>query len=264
MTKSLPFLFVLLLMVTAPGHAQVVVHDPSVTLRNAVTAVLKEHLLNLQIAQYSQLRRWAQRLSMFTDLRTFGAEDPPKWRTHPHGDGEEAGVSDAFQVALDFGDAAGAGYQSVTESIESPDAALRTLPLAARRVLEQQLSTIDLTDAVSLATIHNSGRLRFAGRAELRAIDALDADVTDGSLEQSATAVLDKISGAALIGARQRQARTELLIGLVEQMVADTKRERDTHAAALNMQLAQWKRRQLTEGRVSTVAGQALATWRQP
>ena len=131
-------------------------------------------------------------------------------------------------------------------------------------MLEQQLSTIDLTDAISMATIHNSGRLRFAGRAELRAIDALDADVTDGSLEQSATAVLDKISGAALIGARQRQARTQLLIGLVEQLVADTKRERDTQAAALNMQLALWKQQQLAGEHSSTAAGQALATWRQP
>ena len=76
MTKSLPFLFVLLLMVTAPGHAQVVVHDTSVTLRNAVTAVVKEHLLNLQIAQYSQLRRWAQRLSMFTDSANVWSRGP--------------------------------------------------------------------------------------------------------------------------------------------------------------------------------------------
>ena len=44
------------------------------------------------------------------------------------------------------------------------------------------------------------GRLRYNGRKELAAIAALDEDVTDGSLEQSTTAVLDKISGAELIG----------------------------------------------------------------
>ncbi len=116
---------------------------------------------------------------------------------------------------------------------------------------------------MSVATIHNTGRLRFAGRAELRAIEALDADVTDGSLEQSATAVLDKISGATLIGARQRQAKSELLIGLVEQLAVDTKRERDTHAAALNMQLSQWARGAAAAGAFSGT-GDALRTWRQP
>ena len=77
---------------------------PSVTMRNAVTATLREYLLELQMAQHSQLRRWAQRLSMFTDLGKYSAPDAPRWRTHPGyaGEGEEVAV--AFQSALDFGD----------------------------------------------------------------------------------------------------------------------------------------------------------------
>ena len=54
----------------------------------------------------------------------------------------------------------------------------------------------------------------------------------DPSSEQSTTAVLDKISGAALIGARQRQARMQLLAGIVEQLLVDSKRARDTDTAA--------------------------------
>ncbi len=49
--------------------------------------------------------------------------------------------------------------------------------------------------------------------------------------------MLDKISGAALIAARQRQARTQLLAAIVEQLLIDSKRARDTDAAAMNMQL---------------------------
>lgn len=262
--KRITFIIVALILTAQPGHAQVVVHDVSVTMRNAVTAVLKEYMLNLQIAQYSQLRRMAQRLSMFTHLGKFSAPEPPRWRTHPGEDGEGEFITSAFQSALDFGDSEGLAYRSVSESVDDASSLLAQLPVAARRVVEQQLSTIEVTDAASIATVHNAGRLRYLGRAELRAIEALDRDVTDGSLEQSATAVLDKISGASLIAARQRQARTELMIGLVEQLLADTKRERDTHASALNMQLAQWRSQQDAKDPLSTGTGDALRTWRQP
>jgi hypothetical protein len=140
---------------------------------------------------------------------------------------------------------------------------LAALDQAAVNVVERQLATIELADAVSVSAIHDSGQLRFAGRGELKAIEALDADVTDGSLEQSATAVLDKISGATLIAARQRQARSALLIGLVEQLAVDTKRERDTHAAALNMQLSQWANAP-EPGAAFVGTGDALRRWRQP
>ena len=49
----------------------------------------------------------------------------------------------------------------------------------------------------AIAATNDTGQLRFNGRRqELPAIDALEADVIDPSLEQSTTAVLDKISGA--------------------------------------------------------------------
>ena len=254
---------VVLVMLAGTGHAQVVVHDSSVTIRNAITAVLKEYLLEVQMAQHSQLRRMAQRLSFFTPLGKYSAPDAPRWRRHPGEDGEGEMRSSLLQSALDFGDADGGSYLNLIHTVMSDPASLATLPADARRALERQLATIDLTDAVSVATIHDSGRLRFAGRTELNAIEALDADVTDGSLEQSATAVLDKISGATLIAARQRQARSALLLGLVEQLAVDTKRERDTHAAALNMQLAQWAN-PAAPGAAFSGTGDALRTWRQP
>ena len=49
--------------------AQISVHDPAVTARNSVTAAVKELLLDTERLQHSQLRRMAQRLSLFTDAR---------------------------------------------------------------------------------------------------------------------------------------------------------------------------------------------------
>lgn len=260
--RRIVLILVAFVLLSRTSHAQIAVHDSSVTIRNAITAALKEYILQVQMAQHSQIRRMAQRLSFFTDLGKYNAPDAPRWRRHPGEDGEGELLSSSLQSALDFGDADGASYTALVHSVMA-DPALAALPAEARSIVQRQLATIDLADGVSVATIHNTGRLRFAGRAELNAIEALDGDVTDGSLDQSATAVLDKISGATLIAARQRQARSALLMGLVEQLAVDTKRERDTHAAALNMQLSQWANA-ASPGVAFSGTGDALRTWRQP
>ena len=109
-----------------------------------------------------------------------------------------------------------------------------------------------------------AGQLRFNGRRELAAIDALERHVIDPSQEQSATAVLDKISGASLIAARQRQARVQLLAGVVEQLLIDTKRARDADVAAMNMQLVTWRDGRAANEAFVAGSGDALRTWRQP
>jgi hypothetical protein len=243
------------------ASAQIVVNDPAVTARNAITATVRDYILNVQTEQHRKLRRMARRLSMHTNLDKYAVPEPPRWRTH----GGDFLFAGAYNDALIFGDPGGAAYVELTHRLVSTDEILEFLPADARRSLLARLATIDLTDAAAIAATHDTGQLRFNGRKkELPAIDALEAQVIDPSNEQSATAVLDKISGAALIAARQRQARAHLLAGIVEQLLMESKRARDTEAAAMNMQLVIWR-----DGRAANkafVAGtaDALNTWRQP
>jgi hypothetical protein len=142
---------------------------------------------------------------------------------------------------------------------------LDRLDPAARRRFEAQLATVNLTDAAAIAGTHGTGQLRLLGRRnELQAIDALERDVIDSSSEQSTTAVLDKLSGAALLGARQRQARIQLLVGVLEQLLADSKRARDTDVAALTMQIVTWRDGHAANEAFVAGSGDALRTWRQP
>src|SRR5206468_8131710 len=124
--------------------------------------------------------------------------------------------------------------------------------------------TINVADATAISATNDTGHVRYNGRQELATIDRLEADVIDPSLEQSATAVLGKLSGASLIGARQRQARSELLVGIVEQLLVDSKRARDTEAALMNMQLATWRDGRAANEAFAAGTGDALQTWRQP
>jgi hypothetical protein len=241
--------------------AQISVHDPAVTARNSVTAAVKELLLDTERLQHSQLRRMAQRLSLFTTLAKYAIEDPPRWRTH----GGDFLFTQAYNDALIFGDPAGAAFLAVSHPIVDARALLGRLTPAARREMVSRLATLNMTDAAAIAATNDTGQLRFNGRKhELPAIDALEAHVIDPSNEQSATAVLDKISGAALVAARQRQARVQLLAGVVEQLLIDTKRARDADVAAMNMQLVNWRDGRAANEAFVAGSGDALRTWRQP
>ena len=246
------------------GHAQLAVSDGAVTTRNSITAALKEHLLTVQREQHSQLRRMAQRLSVLTNLGKYTVPDPPLWRTHAWENNETFLFSTAYHAALNYGDQNGDAYLNVSQPVLDDLAAMNRLPPAARRALISQLATIEAAASAAIVATHDTGQLRFNGRKVWRAIEALDQDVTNGSLEQSTTAVLDKISGAVLIGARQRQARVQLLSGVVEQLLVEGKRARDTEASAMNMQLITWRDRQAVNAAFAAGAGDALRSWRQP
>jgi len=254
-------LVVLLLLVTTPLGAQVAVHDPAVTARNAITAVLKEYLLNTQREQHRQIQRMARRLSLFTDLGKYALPDPPRWRTH----GGDFLFAQAYNEALILGDPTGAAYLAVSQPVVNAQGLLGRLTPVARRVITSRLATLNMADAVAIAATNDTGHLRLNGRKqELPALDALEAQVIDPSNEQSATAVLDKISGAVLIGARQRQARSQLLAAFVEQLLVDSKRDRDADAAVMNMQLVTWRDGRAANDAFVAGTGDALRTWRQP
>lgn len=253
----------LVVLFSVPGYGQMVVYDPAVTYRNSVTAVLKELLVRLQQQQHSELRRMAHRLSMFTSLAKFRLPDTPLWRIHDF-ESPTFLFGRAYNAALNYGDRTGAAFLAVSHPVTDPAASLGRLAPAARRALLSRLATLDLSDSAVILATHDTGQLRYNGRRELSAIDGLERDVTNDSLEQSTTAILDKVSGASLIGARQRQAKIQLLDGIVEQLLVEGKRARDTEASAMNMQLVAWRDSVAANQAFVAGAGDALRTWRQP
>jgi hypothetical protein len=262
MRRALVVVTLLIVIAESASAFVLVVTDPAVTLRNGVIAGIKQTLVDLQSEQRRQLRRMARRLSLFSSLEKYAVTDPPRWRTRRP---EEFLYDGEYNAALTFGDPSGTAYVNVTEPVLTAEQLLNARSSTARRAMEARLATLDVADAAAIAATNDTGELRFNGRKyELQAIDALEATVIDPSDEQSATAVLDKISGAVLLGARQRQARAQLLTGIVEQLLVDSKRTRDSEAAAINMQLITWR-----DGRAANEAfvagtGDALRTWRQP
>ena len=170
-----------------------------------------------------------------------------------------------YHAALNYGDASGNAYLGVTVPLIDAATVLdEDVNVNALRDFAARLATINVADATAISATNDTGHVRYNGRRELRAITRLESDVIDPSQEQSATAVLEKLSGAALIGTRQRQARAELLVGIVEQLLVDSKRARDTEASVMNMQLSTWRDGRAANGAFVAGTGDALRTWRQP
>ena len=76
--------------------------------------------------------------------------------------------------------------------------------------------------------------------------------------------MLDKLSGATVIRARQQQARLQFLAGIVDQLLVDSKRSRDTEAALMNMRLEALRDGRAAGGALVAGAADDLRGWRQP
>src|SRR5579859_1591770 len=221
--------------------AQFVVSDPALTFKNAFIAGWADNILIVMGDQTDRLLQMVRRLSALTDLSKYriSDDDTPMWRIHVYWTDEFLYAND-YNAALNYGDHDGAAFEEVARARQTPGPELATLAAAnpdAQAALVAQLATLDAADSSLIESTDQAGQLRYNGRQELAAIDALDADALDPSLTQGTTAVVEKISGATLIRARQQQARIAFLTGMVEQLLIDNKRSRDTEVAAMNMQL---------------------------
>src|SRR5262245_13384594 len=113
--RSLLLLTVVVVAVVCPLNAQITVYDPANTARNAISATLKEYLLQTQQEQHAKLRQMARRLSVFADLRRFAVPDTPQWRIHRG----EFLFANGINDALIGGDPAGAAYLAVSHPVVS-------------------------------------------------------------------------------------------------------------------------------------------------
>jgi hypothetical protein len=242
-----------------------VVTDPATTARNAVTAVLKSQIVDTLTEQGRRLQRMARRLSAFTSLDRFVVVEPenPRWRAYRYQDVNR--YANVYVDALNHGDPEGAAYAEVSRmrSVPGSELAAAGSPAAIAAIVAQ-LATLDLADSTIMTGTDLNGQLRPGSKKEMLATDELERDVIDPSPTQSATAVLDTISAGVLIETRQKQSRLQFLTALVEQLIVDNKRTRDTEAAAMNMQLRRLMADPGEGGGFLSGAGNALRSWRQP
>lgn len=258
MVRRLPVgVVVLLLVTTQPASAQVAVIDPA-NLTQAILIVhrTQQHLEELR-DQYRTIVRMATGFGGLDQYRT------PPLAVTSHDSGRWV-YGRPWITALNSGDATGAAYLATAHPLNRPNPPAR-LSSAARRAFERQYATVEIADSVAMMGGHQVGALRRYHAQLQQGVQALESDVMNG-LERfhELTTILDKVAGAELLGRRQDMATNQLLSHALEQLLARSKRLRDTEASTINMQVVTW-----LEGRRANEAfvagtGDALRTWRQP
>lgn len=256
--RSLAFGFVLVGLAGVPASAQIAVIDaPNLAQAILIARRAQQHLTELQ-AQFETIQRIGRNLGSMEGYRT-----PPITLTSHDVSRFEYGRP--WIQGLNSGDAAGTAYWSTTLPLERPGAALARLDGPARRQFERQYATVEITDSVAMMGGHQVGLMRGYHNQLQRAVQALEDDVLNGLLRyHEMTAILDKVAAGELLARRQDMATNQLLSHSLEQLLARSKRLRDTEAATLNMQLVTWRDSAHANHAMRAGIGDALRTWRQP
>jgi len=250
--------FVLILMVAAPARAQI----PVIDIGNLIQAVLiaqrvEQHYHVLQ-DEYQTILRMAQGLAGLDRYRipavTITSHDPNRWQ-----------YGQAWIRALNSGDATGDAYWATTLPLKPPDPPPGGLSDAARQMLEREYATIEITDSVAEMGGSQVGLIHgYQGQLQ-QAVQGLEDDELNGATKyHEMTAILDKIAAGELLGRRQDMATNQLLSHALEQLLARSKRMRDTEAAAMDMQLVTWRDAPAANNAFVAGTGDALRNWRQP
>jgi conjugal transfer/entry exclusion protein len=248
---------VLVVLLTVPASAQLAVIDPE-NLAQAILIVQRTQRQYEQLReQYRTIVRMAQGLGRMEQYRT------PPFALTQH-DAERWHYGRAWITALNGGDATGAAYLATAQPLTRPHTPAR-LSVAARRAFERQYATAEISDSVAMMGGHQVGLMRgYFGQLQ-RAVQALERDVLNpDSSYHEMTAILDKVAAGELLGRRQDMATNQLLSHALEQLLARSKRQRDTEASTLNMQIVTWRDGEAANRAFRHGAGDALASWRQP
>lgn len=247
----------LVLVMTPPASAQLAVIDPA-NLAQAILIVQRtQRQLEELREQYRTIVRMSQGLGRMNQYRT------PPFALTQHDAGRWT-YGRPWITALNSGDATGAAYLATAQPLSRPSTPAR-LSAAARRAFERQYATVEISDSVAMMGSHQVGLMRgYFGELQ-RAVQALESDVlNNASSYHEMTAILDKVAAGELLGRRQDMATNQLLSHSLEQLLARSKRQRDTEVSTLNMQLVTWRDGEAANRAFRAGAGDALASWRQP
>lgn len=249
---------VLVTIAASPARAQIAVIDPANLNQTVLIAERTwRHYEELR-RQFETVRRMAQGLGDMEGFRIpsipIARHDPVRWV-----------YGRPWIEGLNNGDPTGSAYAAATVPLQHPTAALNRLAPAARRAFERQYATLEIGDSVAQLGGHQVAVVRGYHNRLQQAVEALEGTVLNRQPQfHEMTAVLDQIAAGELLARRQDMAANQLLSHALEQLLARSKRQRDTEAMTINMQFTTWRDAHDANRAFVAGASDALRTWRQP
>jgi hypothetical protein len=235
MSRRICLIVLVAALLAVPASAQLVVIDPGNLVQTVLIAQRVQQAYVQLRAEYDLIVQMARGLGGLDAYRippiALTYHDPSRWA-----------FGRPWIQGLNTGDARGTAYQATIVPMQPPSERLSRLSAAARRLFENQYATVEISDSVAMMGAHQVALIRDYHNRLQDAVQRLQDDVLNPSPPyHEMTAVLDKISAGELLARRQDMASNQLLSHALEQLLARNKRERDTEAVTLNMQLTTWR-----------------------
>jgi len=246
------------LLLTAPAFGQLVVIDPANLFQTVLVAERTLSEYNTLVQQYETIVRMARSLGSLDRYRTppiaITGHDPSRW---PY--------AAPWLQGLNSGDARGTLYEQTARRLERPGSLLDPLPASARKAIEDAYATVEITDSIAEIGGHQVALVRGYNGTLQRLVQEFENDVLNTLPRyHQMTAVLDKVAAGELVGRRQDMATNQLLSHALEQLLARSKRLRDTEAATMNMRLIGMRDGRTAGANLIQGSADDLRTWRQP
>jgi hypothetical protein len=239
------------LLAPATAHAQFTVFDPT----NHAQAILR-----LQQLQQMYTLAMQQARQLPASLRRYTTTAVP-WVPHDLSVVQIA----AYLDALNRGDPRGQQYRTSVEPVALIQLALNRAPQSLRSRLSNAYGTIEMADSVAALGVDGAGKTRAHAAIVLNAIRALETDTLSLHPDyHSPVALLDKLTGAAVLGLRLQERSGQLSAHALEQLLVENKRKRETEAALMNARIHQWQHGAAYAAALTQHTAQRLDGWRQP
>ncbi len=258
MLRRIVLTVALMCALTMSASAQLVVIDPANLAQAVLIAQRTQQTYEQLQNQYLLILRMSQGLGNLSGYRIPAIGITPL-------DASRSEFGRPWIEGMNSGDARGTAYLATAVPLQRPDSHLAELSDGARQQFERQYATVEISDSVAILGGHQVALTRdYHDRLQQR-VELLQNDVLNGSPNyHQMTAVLDKVAASELLARRQDMAANQLLSNALEQLLARNKRERDTEASSLNMQLTTWREGPAANAAFASGTGDALRTWRQP
>src|SRR5437899_9314934 len=229
--RRIALIAVCCVVAATPAFAQFVVIDPANLAQTILIAERTLNEYNMLLRQYQTIVKLARSLGSLDRYRTppiaITGHDPSRW---PY--------AAPWLQGLNSGDARGMLYEQTARRLERPGNLLDPLPASARKAIEDAYATVEITDSIAEIGGHQVALVRGYNGVLQRLVQEFENDVLNTLPRyHEMTAVLDKVAAGELVARRQDMATNQLLSHALEQLLARSKRMRDTDAATMTMPL---------------------------
>lgn len=217
-----------------------VVTDPGEYARmaTALQQAVSEYQAIITLYQLSQ-QAYANMVRAATNITSKNVWIPPATSWSYPSAANTYGTTAAWTQAINTGSGATSGYGAAAITLQNYGPVWGSLSNAQQNQLGRHFGSVELTDAAAINAMNQVGTIRSNAASTDAAIGRLASDsASNDPALNTQVGVLNQVSAAGVINARQQQGTNELLAAIVDQQTIQAKLTHDALAEGISANVA--------------------------